>query len=131
MNNPHPSNDPNKNPQVNYERQDVNVKAIAIFAIGLLVVIIAAMILIAGLMNSMQARTDTIQAVIPQTQLPTPPAPRLQPNPIEQTNMAQQLELLRATEEARLSTYGWVDRQAGVVHIPIERAMELVVEENQ
>lgn len=35
----------------------------------------------------------------------------------------------RSAERARLERYGWVDRQAGVVHIPIERAMELVVEE--
>ncbi|MHB8417940.1 MAG: hypothetical protein ACYDCL_07680 [Myxococcales bacterium] len=29
----------------------------------------------------------------------------------------------RATE--RLASYGWVDRDAGLVHIPIERAVEL------
>jgi hypothetical protein len=31
-------------------------------------------------------------------------------------------------EQTRLKTYGWVDRQAGVVHIPIARAMQLLVE---
>lgn len=35
---------------------------------------------------------------------------------------------LRALEEEQLSTYGWVDEGAGVTHIPIERAMELLVE---
>jgi hypothetical protein len=29
----------------------------------------------------------------------------------------------------RLSSYGWVDRAQGRVHIPIERAMKMVVEE--
>lgn len=29
-----------------------------------------------------------------------------------------------------LTTYGWVDRQAGVVHIPIDRAMALISQEN-
>ncbi|HVZ23631.1 MAG TPA: hypothetical protein VG871_21305 [Vicinamibacterales bacterium] len=28
-----------------------------------------------------------------------------------------------------LNSYGWVDRSRGVVHIPIERAMELVAKE--
>ena len=32
----------------------------------------------------------------------------------------------RAAQQARLDGYGWVDREAGVVHIPIARAMELV-----
>jgi hypothetical protein len=35
---------------------------------------------------------------------------------------------LRATEDAVLNTYGWVDRESGIVHIPIERAMELLLQ---
>ncbi len=33
----------------------------------------------------------------------------------------------RAARRRRLESYGWVDRQAGVVHLPIEEAMSLVV----
>ncbi len=32
----------------------------------------------------------------------------------------------RAARLERLGSYGWVDRAAGVAHIPIDRAMELV-----
>ena len=32
----------------------------------------------------------------------------------------------RAMREERLRSYGWVDRRQGVVHLPIDRAMELV-----
>jgi hypothetical protein len=32
----------------------------------------------------------------------------------------------RAAQERELDSYGWVDRTAGVVHIPIRRAMELL-----
>jgi hypothetical protein len=32
----------------------------------------------------------------------------------------------RAVRLERLRSYGWVDRGAGVVHVPIDRAMELV-----
>lgn len=31
----------------------------------------------------------------------------------------------RAARLERLGSYGWVDRKAGIVHLPIERAMEL------
>lgn len=38
------------------------------------------------------------------------------------------LGMFRETEELELTTYGWVDRNAGVVRIPIERAKELILE---
>jgi hypothetical protein len=50
-----------------------------------------------------------------------PPEPRLQTHPI------RDLRDLRAAEDATLTSYGWIDRQAGVVRIPIARAMELLV----
>jgi len=39
-----------------------------------------------------------------------------------------QLRSLRQSEEETLSSYGWVDRKAGIVRIPIDRAMDLVAE---
>jgi hypothetical protein len=35
---------------------------------------------------------------------------------------------MQAEENAALTTYGWVDRDAGIVRMPIERAMEILVE---
>ncbi|KFA90828.1 hypothetical protein Q664_25930 [Archangium violaceum Cb vi76] len=37
----------------------------------------------------------------------------------------------KAEQRKRLHGYGWVDRDAGVVHIPIERAIERVVEQRR
>jgi hypothetical protein len=34
---------------------------------------------------------------------------------------------MRAEEDRPLTTYGWVDRDAGIVRIPMEEAMKLVV----
>lgn len=45
---------------------------------------------------------------------------------------AERLQKRLAIDEdasLKLSTVGWVDRQEGTVHIPIEKAMELVVKE--
>ncbi len=36
---------------------------------------------------------------------------------------------LRGKEQSAATTYGWVDQSAGVVRLPIVRAMELVVAE--
>lgn len=51
-----------------------------------------------------------------------PPEPRLQTNPRED------LRKLREAEDAVLDSYGWVDRNAGVVRIPIAEAMKLTLE---
>ena len=41
---------------------------------------------------------------------------------------ARMLRQLHAREAEMLQGYAWVDRNAGAVRIPIERAMDLVVE---
>lgn len=51
-----------------------------------------------------------------------PPEPRLQTHPV------QDLRDLQASQRERLSTYGWIDESKGIVHLPIERAMELVLQ---
>jgi hypothetical protein len=48
-----------------------------------------------------------------------PPEPRLQNSPFDD------LKRLQAEEEKALSSYGWVDRKAGIARIPIERALEI------
>jgi len=51
-----------------------------------------------------------------------PPEPRLQTNPRED------LAELRARESAQLQSYGWVDKNAGIVRIPIDAAIKLTLE---
>jgi hypothetical protein len=54
--------------------------------------------------------------------VPVPPVPRLQVAP------AQELQQWYVAEEEILQSYGWVNKEAGIVRIPIARAMELLVE---
>ena len=48
-----------------------------------------------------------------------PPEPRIEEHP------AIASQQLQAKEDQVRSTYGWTDKKAGVVRIPIDRAMEL------
>ncbi len=41
----------------------------------------------------------------------------------------EELRRLDAEQLEQINSYGWVDQQAGVTHIPIDRAMELTVRE--
>lgn len=51
-----------------------------------------------------------------------PPAPRLQTAPYDD------LRAFRQAEQAELETFKWIDRQAGLAQIPIERAIEILGE---
>ena len=57
------------------------------------------------------------------------PSGQLPPQPRLQIDEAAGLATYRAAEARQLTTYGWVDRQNGVVHIPIERAKALLLEQ--
>src|SRR5690348_16130177 len=50
------------------------------------------------------------------------------PEPHLQINPKNDLKIFRAREEAELNSYGWINHQSGIVRIPIERAMDLIVE---
>jgi hypothetical protein len=65
---------------------------------------------------------DPPPSPIPEANAPAiPPEPRLQESP------ARDMAALRARESEILNSYGWVDRDAGVARIPIDRAMDLTL----
>jgi hypothetical protein len=51
------------------------------------------------------------------------------PNPRLETDERTQLNEIVGTQEQTLNGYGWVDEKAGIVHIPIERAMDLIAQQ--
>jgi len=70
----------------------------------------------------------------PQQSLPTPSEiGRAEIGIVEQRLFELQLEAQRKRQEQlkRLNSYGWVDRQKGLIHLPIDRAIELMVSESR
>ncbi|RMH19981.1 MAG: hypothetical protein D6696_09225 [Acidobacteria bacterium] len=51
-----------------------------------------------------------------------PPEPRLQASP------EAELQQLRREMDQRTSSYGWVDEAAGMVHIPVDEAINVLLE---
>jgi hypothetical protein len=122
---PHASPARLQNPEVHHETSDVNIRGIFIFAAGLLIAAIVihflVWLLFAYFAGRQAATTGRDFPLAAEQQNRLPPEPRLQSNP------RQDLIDLRAHEDAVLGTYGWVDKTNGVVRIPIEEAMKLVV----
>jgi hypothetical protein len=123
---PHAQHPAGENPAVTHEETDVNIRAILGFAVALIAVAIVVHVLVWVLFRFFEARaarqTTVEYPLAIQQENRLPPEPRLQTNPRED------LRELRESEEQVLTTYGWVDRNAGVVRIPIEQAMKLAIE---
>ncbi len=109
-----------------HETRDISVRGVVLFGASLAMAAVLIHVAIWGLYRYMTAEADageTVEyplAVGAGRQLP--PAPRLQVQPREE------LKALRREEEAVLNRYAWVDAGTGIVRIPIERAMALVLE---
>lgn len=106
--------------------QEINVRALAGLTVALVVVVVTASALMWPLTLGMRDRgaaQDPPPPVLEEARQPhEPPSPRLQSEPFGD------LHELRATEDHILTTYGWVDEEAGLARIPIDRAIDLVVE---
>jgi hypothetical protein len=98
-------------PARGYETRDVSVAPLLKFGGGLIVALVATVLLMLGFYHLFVSR---------------------RPAAVEekaQANIYQQLRDLHRDEDAALGRYGWVvDRKAGIVRIPIDRAMDLVAE---
>lgn len=108
-----------------HERKDVDVLSLITIAFLLFLSCVIIFLVVWGMMHYFKlhepAKTAG-QANLPVTRSEEFPKPRLQ------VRGAADLAELRAAEEANLDSYGWIDRKSGTVRIPIDRAMQLLLE---
>jgi hypothetical protein len=109
-----------------HEESDVDIRGIFIFAAGLVVLTIVIGFLMAGLFAYFNAR-EAATSGTPEFPLAVAQEHRTPPEPRLQTNPREDLRELRAAEQETLTTYGWVDRNAGIVRIPIDEAIKLTL----
>lgn len=99
------------NPDTHFEPSDMRVGVIAAVAAGVLLYVTLAPFILTRIYHP--ALRDVSRSLDIK-----PPAPELQLNP------ANDLVKFRAQEEQQLDSYGWVDRDQGIAHIPIAQAMQ-------
>lgn len=108
------------------EPRDVPIRGILYFLLAMVLTIVGTMaflVWVFDIFNDQIAAADVGLPPLAHERPEGPPAPRLQADP------PLDLAALRAGEAKRLSSYGWISPQEEIVHIPIERAKELVLEE--
>lgn len=123
-----------------YERRDISIAAIVYFLLGLAVTSGLIVMLIWGLYHVLEGRDQARQTTASPLVTNTPTDTRHLtvdykdylkqnfPNPQLEINERDQLDKIRQDEAQVLNSYEWVDQKAGTVRIPIDRAMDLVVQ---
>ena len=128
---------PNAPRHGDYERQDISARGIFYFLAGLAAAVILAQFFLRGMYDFLDKRERTNQpAVNPLVsnlpadtrKVPLKYPDTAFPDPRLETDERTQLNDIRLAEEQKLNSYGWVDQKAGTVRIPIERAMDLLVQ---
>jgi hypothetical protein len=104
------------NPDTAFEKTDWPLGAVGLTLLGTLIfLVIASLVLMAAFPRAVSdvSRTLTVE----------PPAPRLQTDPQED------LAKFQVAEKKQLDSYYWIDKEKGVVHIPIKDAMKKIAEQ--
>jgi len=112
-------------PPVGHELSDLKPGYIALFGIALTAVIVAAAVITSLLIHFKAAEHSRQETPVPRLaqEREATPGPRLQ------VDANKDLRQMRAGEEAVLNSYDWVDKDAGIVRIPIQRAMEILTKQ--
>jgi hypothetical protein len=129
---------PNENPNTaasaealkrNHESRDPSLAGI-LFGAGMVALLLAMCLAIVAFIMSRFSRARPVSPMPYAGAIVAPDDAPLRefPTPQLQINPRLELEALRAREAAELTTYGWIDRDAGTLRIPIHRAMELLLE---
>ncbi|MFY9821142.1 MAG: hypothetical protein WAM82_07155 [Thermoanaerobaculia bacterium] len=104
--------------------REINVRAIALSGVALVVVSLVASLLVWWLLKGFErydekrdVRLSPVELAHPQA---PPPAPLLQSDPV--TDMTE----MRLREDQELEHAAWIDRQQGVLRLPVADAIDVV-----
>lgn len=127
---------------IKHETTDINLEGVGKIIIGFVVFLIAVAVAMYGTFAVFQTRDAADQRDLgPMVERAEPGRPRLfnkenqvalpdriPAGPKLLTSEPANLRDFRTEQATRLQTYGWTDQGNRVVHLPIERAMALIVE---
>jgi len=124
------------NPDTSFEREDLSTRGVFAFMIGLAIVGLVIYFIIRGMYSFLDEYERTSRGGTPSGYIHYDPAKgdsvsetfKENGTPILEYNERGQFKDFLLKQEDQLNSYGWVDQQAGVAHIPIERAMDLIVQ---
>ena len=117
------SSGPGEQPRRSHETRDANIRNLIIFAVGLALMVIAGLVVSRGIFHYFTSSQGLGPPASPfENVRMLPSGPRLQ------VAAPQDLAHYQRAQDEILNSYGWVDRQAGTVRIPIGRAVDILLQ---
>jgi hypothetical protein len=126
------------NKTVTFEPRDIDIGTIARYLVYLAITIAIALAIcvpILKVLTSMAVENDTpvppVRAEMSRQQLDNmelPPEPRLQGVPGHESDPQQDMRDKVAADIKANDTYAWVDKEKGIVEIPVSEAMKIIAE---
>jgi hypothetical protein len=113
----------NHESQGGHETRDINLKGVAIFMVALVLTLICTHFVV---IETLRFYIRHQSRPVPATLIKALPVERVGPGLL--VNAPVQLREMREREDQILNGSGWIDRNLGVVRIPIARAMDLVIQ---
>ncbi|MDO8677325.1 MAG: hypothetical protein Q7R30_02005 [Acidobacteriota bacterium] len=110
-----------------HEHTDIDPSVGYKFAVWLVVAMLLSVAMVYGTFFFFE-RQQKAADVVAQTYPLSVGLPKLPPVPNLQNQPFKDIYQLRNAEAEKLSTYGWVDKDGGIARIPIDRAMEVMLQ---
>ncbi len=123
-----------------YERRDIGVAGVLYFLAGLAAAGLIIYFVVVGIYSYLEKRSEAEQAPVNPLVTNAPADTRKLtvdykeylkqnfPNPQLEIDERGQLDKIRTDEAQTLSSYDYIDKNAGTVRIPIDRAMDIIAQ---
>ena len=124
------------NQEMDFEREDLSPKPILIFLGSLALGCVLVYFILRGMYSYLDSyenhhqpvQSPLVQQTTVDTRSVSPGNITKFPQPRLEGDERREINDFREQEEQTLNSYGWVDQKAGVVRIPIDRAMQLMAQ---
>jgi hypothetical protein len=133
------TNDPIRNHGVDahgsFEKEDLKPRSVMSFFVGLILLVVVIFGVSFGVYRALDSYNHANQATMSPMLAPetdtrnvTPAETHAFPQPRLEVSERTELREFIEDQDQKLATYNWVDKDKGVVQIPIDRAMDLIVQ---
>ena len=127
--------------ETEFEREDLSTRGVFAFMIGVAIVGVVIYFIIVGMYsfldNYERSQMATASPLVTTKGVMSRVVTQADMDKAFKDNGSPMLEVIEGVDlrkdlidqENRLNSYGWVDKDASVAHIPIQRAMDLIVQQ--
>jgi hypothetical protein len=117
------SSRPGEQPRRSHETSDANIRNLIIFGVGLSLLVVGGLLVSGIVFHYFVGHQGLGPPASPfENVRMLPPEPRLQ------VSAPKDLKQYQAAQGEILNSCGWVDQKAGIVRIPIDRAMDILLQ---